>query len=163
VPPPPARAPQVAEAVGASRVFYSRRYEPAAAAADDAVAAALAAAGYEVGAAAGSIAGPHRLASSGGPLPAPRPLPPPPPARHGPAVPARPRPPPRRPPAQVRSFAGHLLREPQAVTLDLSKWGGGHFGTFTPFYKAWERAGRLGEPLKAPKRLPAAEESPAAR
>lgn len=34
----------------------------------------------------------------------------------------------------VRSFAGHLLREPAEVRLDMGRWAG-HFGTLMPFYR----------------------------
>lgn len=47
--------------------------------------------------------------------------------------PHNPHPPPTHP--QVRSFPGLLLHEPQLVSIDMSRWPGGHFGSLALFLK----------------------------
>jgi deoxyribodipyrimidine photolyase len=60
------------------------------------------------------------------------------------------------PPLDVRCVSGaQLLRDPDSVTMDAQTWQGGHWGTFTPFLKAWEKAGRIPDAAKAPANVPA--------
>ncbi|GFH18845.1 photolyase/cryptochrome alpha/beta domain-containing protein, partial [Haematococcus lacustris] len=56
---------------------------------------------------------------------------------------------------QVITFNASLLREPHEVKMDQTVWAG-HFGTLTPFLKAWEKLGPIPAPVKPPNHLPVA-------
>ncbi|CAG9465499.1 unnamed protein product [Pedinophyceae sp. YPF-701] len=62
----------------------------------------------------------------------------------------------------VESFNAHLLREPEEVTVDMSRWAG-HFGTLMPFVRASEAAGPPQKALPAPENLPVGDEDPSER
>ena len=121
---------RIADAVAAGCVVYNARNEPREQAADAAVAAALSSARQTQ---AGGEGGAEADGSDAGGA-----------TDESAAL-------------ELRCVPGlQLLREPSLVTMDARVWMGGHWGTFTPFLKAWEKAGggRIADAAKAPPRLP---------
>lgn len=41
----------------------------------------------------------------------------------------------------------------------MGQWHG-HFGTFTPFYRAWDKLPRVPAPVKEPKKVPVSDQDP---
>lgn len=127
---------QVAAAVGAYQVYYTRRYEPAAADADARVEASLATSGFQL----------HSFSSFL--LREPWEV-----RVDMPASAAR----------GVGSSGSGQGRQGKASSSSSSSNWVGHFGSLSPFLKAHQKLGRPQAPLPEPRKVPVAADAPAQR